>query len=87
MTRISVVAAGTIIGLAALPPQTAQARVAPWCAVQEIWPGSVSWGCSYWTLEECVPEVIAGNRGFCNQNPYWQVSWPRRQQRKRRSRR
>jgi hypothetical protein len=46
MTRISVVAAGAIIGLVALAPQIAQARVAPWCAVQQIWPGSVSWDCS-----------------------------------------
>jgi hypothetical protein len=25
--------------------------------------------CRYRTVEECVPNVIAGNRGFCNLNP------------------
>jgi hypothetical protein len=28
------------------------------------------WDCRYRTVEECVPNVIAGNRGFCNLNPY-----------------
>jgi len=42
---------------------------APWCAVIELGPGSVYWDCQYRTIEECVPNVIAGNRGFCNPNP------------------
>jgi hypothetical protein len=42
---------------------------APWCAVTSIW-GDVYWDCQYRTLEECVPNVIAGNRGFCNLNPW-----------------
>jgi hypothetical protein len=32
--------------------------------------GDVYWDCQYRTVEECVPNVIAGNRGFCNLNPY-----------------
>jgi hypothetical protein len=43
---------------------------APWCAVIEIGNGEVYWDCQYRTVEECVPNVIAGNRGFCNVNPY-----------------
>jgi len=43
---------------------------APWCAVIEIGTGEVYWDCQYRTVEECVPNVIAGNRGFCNVNPY-----------------
>jgi uncharacterized protein DUF3551 len=43
---------------------------APWCAVIEIGNGEVYWDCQYRTVEQCVPNVIAGNRGFCNVNPY-----------------
>jgi hypothetical protein len=32
------------------------------------------WYCYYKTVEECVPNVLAGNRGFCNVNPYWTAS-------------
>ena len=42
---------------------------APWCAVVNIGAGDVYWDCQYRTIEECVPNVIAGNRGFCNLNP------------------
>jgi hypothetical protein len=41
---------------------------APWCAVVNMGKG-VTWNCYYKTVEECVPNVIAGNRGFCNLNP------------------
>ncbi len=32
-------------------------------------PGSVYWDCQYNSVEECTPNVLAGNRGFCNPNP------------------
>ena len=47
----------------------ARAYEAPWCAVIDIGPGGVYWDCQYKSLEECVPNVLAGNRGFCNENP------------------
>jgi hypothetical protein len=43
---------------------------APWCALIEIGNGEVYSDCQYRTVEECVPHVLAGNRGFCNVNPY-----------------
>lgn len=43
---------------------------APWCAVINLGMGEVYWDCQYRTFEACVPNVIAGNRGFCNVNPY-----------------
>jgi hypothetical protein len=43
---------------------------APWCAVINVGTGEVYWDCQYRTFEACVPNVIAGNRGFCNVNPY-----------------
>ncbi len=45
---------------------------APWCAVAETSPGNMEWDCDFQSAAECAPHVVAGNRGFCNVNPYWQ---------------
>jgi hypothetical protein len=42
---------------------------APWCAVISVGTGEVYWDCQYETFAACVPNVLAGNRGFCNVNP------------------
>jgi hypothetical protein len=68
---------------AILAPQGALAREAPWCAVVTASKDNVVWDCRYQSFEACVPAVIAGNRGFCNQNPAAGAAEPR----KRRSRR
>jgi hypothetical protein len=47
--------------------QPATASETPWCAV--ISDGY--WDCQYNSIEECRPNVLAGNRGFCNLNPRW----------------
>jgi hypothetical protein len=47
---------------------------APWCAVVDRGAGNLMWECEYNTLDDCAPAVLAGNRGFCNRNPYFQ-SW------------
>jgi hypothetical protein len=44
---------------------------APWCAVLQVGTGAVVWHCYYRSAEECAPNVVAGNRGSCNVNPYW----------------
>jgi len=58
-----------VVVLAALVfgPQPAKAHETPWCAV--ISEGY--WDCQYRSIEECRPNVLAGNRGFCNLNPRW----------------
>jgi len=50
-------------------PALAQVGNAPWCAVISLGTGDVYWDCQYATIEQCVPNVLAGNRGFCNHNP------------------
>lgn len=60
-------AVAAAIGLHA-PPSHAFGS-APWCAVIELGSGTVYWDCQYRTIEECVPNVVAGNRGSCTQNP------------------
>jgi len=43
----------------------------PWCAGTNRGSGSFVYNCSMRTFEQCVSEVIAGNRGFCGPNPYY----------------
>ena len=42
---------------------------APWCAVTNKGTGNMYWDCQYNSFEACVPNVVSGNRGFCNVNP------------------
>jgi hypothetical protein len=43
----------------------------PWCAGQNRGGSTFTYNCGMRTLEQCVSEVIAGNRGFCSPNPYY----------------
>ncbi|HUI13924.1 MAG TPA: DUF3551 domain-containing protein [Xanthobacteraceae bacterium] len=59
---------------AQVPPSHAGYGDAPWCAVLNLGPGEVYWDCQYQTFEACVPNVVAGNRGFCNVNPTYRAA-------------
>ena len=56
-----------VLALLVFGPQPVKAYEAPWCAV--ISDGY--WDCQYRSIEECGPNVLAGNRGWCNPNPYF----------------
>lgn len=56
-----------------LQPAAAVYYEAPWCAVLGMGKG-VYWDCQYATFEACRPNVLAGNRGWCNPNPYFVAS-------------
>ncbi len=49
---------------------------APWCAVVDQGAGNIMWECQYQSVAECTPNVLAGNRGFCQRNPYYQAAAP-----------
>ena len=66
--RIALIAASFVAATSFSMP-SAGASEAPWCAVISLGPGSVYEDCQYRTFEQCRPNVLAGNRGFCNQNP------------------
>jgi hypothetical protein len=72
MTRILIAVAtwAAVFCLEASPSQAQYHGDGRWCAVINIGFGDVSWECYYRTVEECVPNVLAGNRGFCELNPY-----------------
>ena len=42
----------------------------PWCTAV-VMGHSVVKSCHYRTFEECYPNILGGNRGFCEPNPYW----------------
>jgi hypothetical protein len=62
--------AAVIFGL-----QPAKAYEAPWCAVISKGTGNMYWDCQYRSIEECRPNVLAGDRGWCNPNPYFVASY------------
>jgi len=44
----------------------------PWCGVSTIGRGSAVEKCDYRTFEACRMDIVAGNRGFCRPNAYFQ---------------
>jgi hypothetical protein len=70
MMRI-VLAAGVIIAAMSFNIPPAPAAEGPWCALIGMGEDAVYEDCRYRTFEECQPNVISGNRGFCNRNPRW----------------
>ena len=71
MTRIISAAALAIAASAFAPAPVQASGAAPWCAV--INQGrDAYWDCQYSSFEACYPNVIAGNRGFCNPNPAYE---------------
>jgi len=79
--RIGTIATGCFLLaliIAGVGPSSASAqarRVAPWCAV--INQGrDVYWDCQYSSFEQCYPNILGGNRGFCNPNPAYEGAPP-----------
>lgn len=54
-----------------LEARPVQAYEGPWCAMMSMGNGGTYEDCHYASFEACYPNVLAGNRGFCNQNPRW----------------
>ena len=81
--RIVLVAAA----FAAMPfaphPALAREAVAPWCAVISTGFHNTYWDCRYNSIEECRPNVIAGNRGTCTPNPHSAATEPVKRHHKR----
>lgn len=74
MRKVLIAAAFVMAMLFDLRPAPA-AGYAPWCAVVSLGTGDVYWDCQYPSLEACRPNVLAGNRGFCNVNPAFYGGW------------
>lgn len=64
-------AAALLVAAIAINQRAALAYEAPWCAIINNSTGSAYWDCQYRSFEHCYASsnLLAGNRGFCNQNP------------------
>jgi hypothetical protein len=85
MLRI-ILAAAAVTAVMSFDGRPARAYEAPWCAVISLGMGDAYWDCQYRSFEECAPNVLAGNRGFCNPNPRY-IGPPPKSDRKHRVRR
>jgi hypothetical protein len=68
MIRLTIVTAIFAAAFALDAPASYAFGHAPWCAVVNNG-GPIVWNCYYRSIEECTPNVLGGNRGFCNLNP------------------
>ena len=73
---LSAALAAVALGFVATPGHAQNFGNAPWCAVINLGAGEIVSDCEYWSAAECAPNVVAGNRGFCNLNPYWKGPIP-----------
>lgn len=64
-------AAAVLFAFAPSPGRAATWGHAKWCAVTNNGDGDLMWECVFDSIQECQPFILAGNRGFCNINPYW----------------
>lgn len=69
--RFAVAAAAAFFCFGVAPSHAQYYGDAPWCAQIELGTGGEQWDCYYRSVEECVPNVLAGNRGSCSVNPYY----------------
>ena len=81
MTRTIAIAGATLVAIS-FEARPAEAREGPWCAVLNFG-NDVAEDCQYRSLEECLPAVTAGFRGFCNHNHRGQPAEPQELRRKR----
>jgi hypothetical protein len=69
--RLAIIAAGFALGSISGSDAARASGDSPWCAITQVGGGDGQWDCHYETVEECVPSVLAGNRGNCSLNPYY----------------
>jgi Protein of unknown function (DUF3551) len=74
--RILLIAAVAVTALS-LHARPGAAAEGPWCAFLQVGTEAVYEDCQYRTFEECRPQILAGNRGFCNPNPRWTEPVPK----------
>ena len=67
--------AGVALVAVLLEARPTHAYEGPWCAVISHGNSSVYEDCQYASFEACRPNVLAGNRGFCNPNPRWVAAY------------
>ena len=69
--RIIILIAAAAVAVMSLDARRVNAKEGPWCAFIAVAEGAIYEDCQYSSFEACRPNVLAGNRGFCNPNPRW----------------
>ena len=88
MIMRTILVAAAALASVSFSPGHAVGAAASLCAVIEVGQGSVNWDCQYSSFDDCYRRgnILAGNRGFCNQSPYYVAGYAeQRQTRKRRT--
>jgi hypothetical protein len=71
--KLAIIAIGSVPGLMLGASTSHASDDAPWCAVLNLGMDT-RWDCRYRTAEECLPNLITGDRGSCSPNPYGPAS-------------
>ena len=85
MIMRTILVAAAALASVSFSPGHAEGAEAPWCAVINY---GEYWDCQYSSFDDCYRRgnILAGNRGFCNQSPYYVAGYAeQRQTRKRRA--
>jgi hypothetical protein len=83
ITSLRLVLAGAAFAaIFGMNPGSLRAAEGPWCALLNFGSDLTEY-CQYRSLQDCLPAVTAGFRGFCNLNPRWQAMEPPQLRRKR----
>jgi hypothetical protein len=72
----AVLASAAALGFTVSVSRASTYGSSPWCAVVDEGAGNIMWQCQYQSAAECQPNVLGGNRGFCQRNPYDQAAAP-----------
>jgi hypothetical protein len=78
MTRIAL-AIAALVAIVCFDAPSSQAQIigdGPWCAVTNTGGGRLESDCEYYSIEQCTPNVLGGNRGFCQMNPAYRPGPP-----------
>lgn len=74
MMRIALATLAAAVLCSGARPSDAQTiGDAPWCAVTDTGAGRMEWDCEYRSIRDCAPNVLGGNRGFCQMNPAYRA--------------
>ena len=83
ITMLTIVTAAGTLALSAAANAVVRPGEGPWCAVYPLGDSAQS-DCIYRSVEECRPNVLAGNRGYCSPNPRWPDTPPRQRSHRKR---
>jgi hypothetical protein len=89
MIMRTILVAAAALASVSFSPGHAVGAAASWCAVIEVGQGSVYWDCQYSSFDDCYRRgnILAGNRGFCNQSPYYVAGYAEQRQTRKRGNR